>query len=147
MLNRFSYTNNFSEIGSVNVDLLKYFIFVDLFLHLKSRPTLIHFIHASTLTNTPVFLTKLQKIDGISVNDELLHEILNELDVSYNGRLELWDYFQVKTIQMHQLTVKQSERNTDGESSAELFTLNLHARRQRLVMRFHIVGRFCSPRC
>lgn len=30
------------------------------------------------------------------MNDATLHEILNEIDVSYNGRLELWDYFQVK---------------------------------------------------
>lgn len=36
-----------------------------------------------------------KKIDGITVNDSELHELLNEVDVSYSGRLELWDYFQV----------------------------------------------------
>lgn len=40
------------------------------------------------------------------MNDAALHGILNEIDVSYNGRLELWDYFQVKAIQFHQLTPK-----------------------------------------
>lgn len=38
----------------------------------------------------------IQRIEGITVNDEGIHELLNEVDVSYNGRVELWDYFQVK---------------------------------------------------
>ncbi|XP_055316527.1 glycerol-3-phosphate dehydrogenase, mitochondrial isoform X2 [Sitodiplosis mosellana] len=37
----------------------------------------------------------LKNIEGITVNDENLHELLKEIDVSYNGRLEMWDYFQM----------------------------------------------------
>jgi len=37
----------------------------------------------------------LKKIEGIKVTDEVLHDLLREVDVSYNGRLELWDYLQM----------------------------------------------------
>lgn len=41
-------------------------------------------------------LFDIQKIEGINVTDDDLHSLLNEVDVSINGRLELWDYFQVQ---------------------------------------------------
>lgn len=44
----------------------------------------------------PEMLFDIQKIEGINVTDDDLHSLLNEVDVSINGRLELWDYFQVQ---------------------------------------------------
>lgn len=36
-----------------------------------------------------------QALDGLVLTGQELHDILNEIDLSYNGRLELADYFQV----------------------------------------------------
>lgn len=38
----------------------------------------------------------IQALDGLELTGQELHDILNEIDLSYNGRLELADYFQVK---------------------------------------------------
>lgn len=46
--------------------------------------------HTRMHTNYPT-----QALDGLVLTGQELHDILNEIDLSYNGRLELADYFQV----------------------------------------------------
>lgn len=47
-----------------------------------------------------------------------MHDILNELDLSYNGRLELSDYLQVKAV-------SDSKLDKDGSSNSHIKTVRI----------------------
>lgn len=38
-----------------------------------------------------------QSLDGVELSGPEIHDLLAEIDTTYNGRMELWDYFQVNS--------------------------------------------------
>lgn len=48
--------------------------------------------------NKNFIFPNLQSLDGLHLSGVDMHDILNELDLTYNGRLELSDYLQVNAM-------------------------------------------------
>lgn len=63
------------------------------------------------------------------MNDQSLHELLSEIDVSYNGRLELWDYLQVNRTNRNQKFEQMNrtnEKETEELYSNDADSMNRH---------------------